>query len=105
VAVTAAASATSADLAATAEGGYLTGGGGAANVAPGTLVSIIGTGLSANTVGADLSANQLPSQLGGTEVYFNGIMSPLVYVSPTQINAQIPWDWATPPASALTSVP
>jgi len=44
VAVTAAASATSADLAATAEGGYLTGGGGAANVAPGTLVSIIGTG-------------------------------------------------------------
>jgi hypothetical protein len=31
--------------------------------------------------------------LGGVEVYFNGIRSPLVMVSPTQINAQIPWEF------------
>src|SRR5208283_3515231 len=30
--------------------------------------------------------------LAGTEVYFNGIQAPLFMVSPTQINAQIPWE-------------
>jgi uncharacterized repeat protein (TIGR01451 family) len=34
----------------------------------------------------------LPTELGGTEVYFNGIQAPLFSVSPTQINAQIPWE-------------
>src|ERR1022692_3106943 len=96
VAVTAAASTTTttatAGLTATASGANLTGGGDAAAVAPGTIVSIVGTGLSAGTVGVDPSANPLPTQLGGTEVYFNGIQAPLEYVSPTQINAQIPWE-------------
>ena len=31
--------------------------------------------------------------LGGVSVYFNGIQSPLLYVSPTQINAQIPFNF------------
>jgi uncharacterized protein (TIGR03437 family) len=70
----------------------LTGGGDAASIAPGTIVSIMGTNLSANTVSADLSQQALPTNLGGTEVYFNGIRSPLYYVSPTQINAQVPWE-------------
>jgi len=39
-----------------------------------------------------MTPNQLPTTLGGTQVYFNGIRSPLFYVSPTQINAQIPWE-------------
>jgi hypothetical protein len=34
----------------------------------------------------------LPTQLGGAEVYFNGIRAPLFFVSPTKINAQIPWE-------------
>jgi uncharacterized protein (TIGR03437 family) len=97
VVVTAAASTsttttTTALLAATAGNTNLSGGGDAASVAPGTIVSIVGTGLSANTLGADPSANPLPTQLGGTEVYFDGIQAPLLYVSPTQINAQIPWE-------------
>jgi uncharacterized protein (TIGR03437 family) len=79
--------------AATAPGGTLSGGGSAANVAPGTLVTITGTNLSAGTAKADLSQLQIPSQLAGTEVYFNGIRSPLLYVSQTQINAQIPWEF------------
>ena len=91
-AVTAATGQTTAGLTATAADTNLVGGGDAATVAPGTLVSIVGTGLSAGTVSADPNATQLPTQLGGTEVYFNGIQSPLVYVSPTQINAQIPWE-------------
>jgi uncharacterized protein (TIGR03437 family) len=83
----------------------LTGGGGAANVGPGSLVSIcvttcatLGTNsappftFGSNTVSADLTKPTLPTQMGGVEVYFNGIQSPLLYVSPTQINAQVPWD-------------
>jgi uncharacterized protein (TIGR03437 family) len=91
-AVTAATGATTVGLTVTAADTNLVGGGDAATVAPGTLVSVVGTGLSANTLSADPAATQLPTQLGGTEVYFNGIQSPLVYVSPTQINAQIPWE-------------
>jgi uncharacterized protein (TIGR03437 family) len=70
----------------------LTGGGDAASIAPGTIVSIMGSNLSANTASADLSQRALPTTLGGTEVYFNGIQAPLYYVSPTQINAQVPWE-------------
>jgi uncharacterized protein (TIGR03437 family) len=96
VLVTAAASTTNvaltAGLAATAAGANLAGGGNAASVAPGTIVTIVGTGLSSNTVSARPNANPLPTQLGGTEVYFDGIQAPLLYVSPTQINAQIPWE-------------
>src|SRR5262249_6822107 len=90
--------------AATAPGGTLSGGGAAANVAPGTLVTITGTNLSQGTASADLSQLQIPSQLAGTEVYFNGIRSPLLYVSPTQINAQIPWEFTDGTTSAPDSV-
>jgi uncharacterized protein (TIGR03437 family) len=93
--VTVATGQTAAGLTVTAADTNLVGGGDAATVAPGTLVSIVGTGLSANTIGVDLNnpaVTQLPTQLGGTEVYFNGIQAPLLYVSPTQINAQIPWE-------------
>jgi len=84
---------TSAQIAASAGGANLTGGGDAAQVAPGTIVTINGTNLAAQTVAADLNSPQLPTQLGGVEVYFNGIRSPLIFVSPTQINAQLPWEF------------
>jgi hypothetical protein len=71
--------------------GNLQGGGNAASVAPGTLVTITGTNLSANTVSADLTQQNLPTTLGGTQVYFNGIRAPLLYVSPTEIHAQVSW--------------
>jgi len=70
----------------------LTGGASAASVAPGTLVSFFGTNLSDQTASAALNA-QLPLSLGGVQVYFNGVQSPLLYVSPTQINAQLPFNF------------
>jgi uncharacterized protein (TIGR03437 family) len=70
----------------------LDGGGAAAQVAPGTVVSILGTDLSAGTVSADTTQPRLPTELGGTEVYMNGIQVPLFMVSPGQINAQVPWE-------------
>ncbi len=81
-----------AEITATAADAQLDGGGNAASVAPGTLVSINGKNLSAQTVSADLTQSQLPTTLGGVYVYFNGIPAPLLSVSPNQIVAQIPWE-------------
>jgi len=78
-------------IAVAASGGTLTGGESAGTLAPGSLVSIFGTDLSDTSASAPAGAN-LPIDLAGVEVYFDGIRSPLVLVSPTQINAQIPWE-------------
>lgn len=89
---------TSATVTATAAGANLSGGADSAKIAPGTVVTISGCvgwqscTLSGAPVSADLTKSQLPTKLGGTEVYFNGIQAPLYYVSPFQINAQIPWE-------------
>jgi uncharacterized protein (TIGR03437 family) len=82
---------TNAQLTATTAGPTLAGGQAAGILAPGTQVSIFGTNLADQTASAD-TTQQLPIDLGGVEVYFDGIRSPLIYVSSTQINAQIPWE-------------
>ncbi len=65
------------------------------SVAPGTIVSLFGESLAAaNQAGA--YANQpLPTTLMETTVLFNGIPAPLFFVSPTQINAQVPFELAS----------
>ncbi len=87
---------TNATIAARASGGNLTGGGDASKLGPGTTVSVLGTDLAGGTFSADLGQPQLPTVLGSggvsTQVYMNGIAAPLYFVSPTQINAQIPWE-------------
>lgn len=77
---------------ATASDTQLDGGGSASTLAPGTIVAIEGTNLSDNTVSTPTDAQSLPTNLGGVEVYVDGIRSPIIYVSPTQINAQIPFE-------------
>jgi hypothetical protein len=72
-----------------------TGGSSSATLAPGTLVTInaaAGQTLSDNTAQAPANADPLPFTLGGVTVYFDGIQAPLMYVSPTQINAEVPWE-------------
>ncbi len=86
---------TNATIAASVSGANLTGGGDAAKIAPGTVVSIVATNghnLAFSEARADLSKDTLPTTLANTQVYLNGIQAPLFYVSPTQINAQIPWE-------------
>jgi len=83
---------TDAGIVATASGATLAGGKDAAKIAPGTLVEIIGERLAGTTASAPSGANPLPTDLGGVQVYFDGIRAPLLYVSPTQINAQIPFE-------------
>jgi len=73
----------------------LSGGGDAAKIAPGTIVSILaadGTTIASQSATADTTAQKLPTNLAGTEVYFNGIPAPIFSVSPTQVTAQVPWE-------------
>jgi uncharacterized protein (TIGR03437 family) len=58
-------------------------------VGPGNIVQIYGQNLAAQTISA--SSIPLPTSLGGTSVIVGGIQLPLYFVSPGQINAQIPF--------------
>ncbi|HTX38708.1 MAG TPA: hypothetical protein VME43_26965 [Bryobacteraceae bacterium] len=80
---------------ASASGANLTGGGDAANLAPGTVATILanpGTTFTDQTASANPAQGPLPTTLGGVQVYFDGIAAPLYMVSPTSVNAQIPWE-------------
>ncbi|MEK7406669.1 MAG: ThuA domain-containing protein [Acidobacteriota bacterium] len=59
-------------------------------VAPGSLVSIFGEGLTSGST-MQAAAWPLPVKLAGTSVEVNGALIPLLYVSPGQINAQLPF--------------
>ena len=65
-------------ISASAANPTLTGGAAAASVAPGTLVSFFGTNLSDQTASIPNIDTQWPLTLGGVQVYFNGVQSPLV---------------------------
>ncbi|MGD0436506.1 MAG: hypothetical protein ABSB86_08570 [Bryobacteraceae bacterium] len=61
-------------------------------VAPGSLVALFGSNLAPLTMGA--STAPWPKVVEGSSVFINGVAAPLAYVSPTQINAQIPYEIA-----------
>jgi uncharacterized protein (TIGR03437 family) len=84
---------TSATITATASGANLSGGTNAAEIAPGTLITLTGSNLSDNSASAIPDANgNYPTTLNGVTLYIDGMRAPLVYVSPTQINAQMPFE-------------
>ena len=56
---------------------------------PGSIVSLFGTDFATGTASA--VGLPLPDTLAGTRVQVNGSLAPLFYVSPTQINFQVPW--------------
>ncbi len=65
-----------------------------APVAPGALISIFGANLAPQNAAAD--AIPLPMSLAGVSVRFNNnVFAPLLFVSPSQINAQLPWEVAS----------
>ena len=63
-------------------------------LAPGSLASIFGTGLATDTNGAtfDFTAGAFSESASGVQVFVNGAASPLIYLSPQQINFAVPWD-------------
>ncbi|HTR36065.1 MAG TPA: SBBP repeat-containing protein [Bryobacteraceae bacterium] len=60
-------------------------------IAPGEIVSLYGTSLGpATPISATPQNGQFPTSVGGVQVLVNGTPIPLLYVSDSQINAEIP---------------
>lgn len=78
----------------------------ATTLAPGELFSIFGTGLAA--VGTDLSGwagQTLPASLNGFTATLAGRSAPLIFVSPGQVNAQVPLDAPSGPQPLVVTGP
>jgi uncharacterized protein (TIGR03437 family) len=58
-------------------------------IAPGTIIQITGQNLCDTTATGDLSQTYLPFSLNGCTLYVDGVPQPLLYVSPTQVNAEM----------------
>jgi uncharacterized protein (TIGR03437 family) len=61
-------------------------------LSPGTFITIFGSNLASST--SQASSLPLPSSLGGASIFVAGESVPIVYASPTQINAILPSDLA-----------
>jgi len=72
------------------------------SLSPGSIATIFGTGLATSVAHAE--ALPLPMALGGATVTVNGIPTPLFYVSPLQINFQIPYEVLIGTASVVVNV-
>ena len=66
-----------------------------ANVAHGGILSVFGTGLAAAHTKPEASPLPLALEDPAVEVLVNGVAAPLFFVSPNQINAQVPWEIET----------
>ena len=73
-----------------AAGGVVNGASFTPKVAPGALFSVFGSSLATATQSA--AALPLSTNLAGTSVTIGGKLAPLVFVSPSQINAQVPYE-------------
>ena len=79
-------------------------------ISPGAIISIYGTGLAGETRevrASDVVNGYLPETLANVSVYFGralGLPVPLFYVSPTQINAQVPMSAANGDAAVIATI-
>lgn len=66
-------------------------------ISPGSLATVSGTNLAdaVHLIAAPAADGSFPATVANVSVSVNGVPAPLIYVSPTQINFQIPWE--TPP--------
>jgi len=73
-----------------------------AGIAPGSIASLFGANLAAGP--AQAGSVPLPVTLGTVaSVTFNGIAAPLYFVSPGQINVQVPWNLTGGTASVVVA--
>jgi len=70
-----------------------------AAISPGSLISVFGSGLSA--MAASAPTIPLPLSVADTSVTINGVPTPLLFESPGQINAQVPWEIAAGKATVV----
>jgi len=83
-----------------ANGGIVIHAGVSPAVSPGSLVDIYGTNLAIAAASAP-AGSALPITLGGVEVRVNGTAAPLIYVSPTIVIIQLPYETAVGTAQAV----
>jgi uncharacterized protein (TIGR03437 family) len=72
-----------------------------APIAPGELASIFGTSFANQNQGATLP---IGTSLGGVSVTVNGKAAPILYVTPYQVNFQVPWETTGSTASVVVTV-
>ena len=70
-------------------------------VSPGSMVAIFGSNLGPQTFASTVP---LPTNLGGTQVFFNQVPAPLFYVSPTQVVVEVPFEMYGLPNALVTVV-
>jgi uncharacterized protein (TIGR03437 family) len=75
----------------TASGNRFSGGSDAQELPNGSMAAIFGEGFADAEYQPAPGVTALPTELGGVQVYTNGILSPLYSVTPEQINFQVPW--------------
>ena len=64
----------------------------AAQIAPGSLITVFGNNLADQTVTAALTGDSIPTSLGNTQLFVDGLPAPLYSISPTQISGQLPFE-------------
>ena len=77
-------------------------------IAAAAWISIFGTNLSTTTRiwrSDEIVGGVLPTQLDGVRVTVNGRMAAVYYISPTQLNVQVPWDDAVGPVQVQVTTP
>jgi uncharacterized protein (TIGR03437 family) len=70
--------------------GTLAGGQDASQIAPGTIVSILGENMTDFTASIPMDSREWPRGIQDTEVFFDGISAPIQSISPGQIIAHVP---------------
>jgi len=60
-----------------------------AQISPGALATVFGTNFAGGKGGASLP---LPNNFAGLTVSVNGVAAPILFVTPTQVNFQVPWE-------------
>jgi uncharacterized protein (TIGR03437 family) len=71
---------------------------GSTTAAPGEMVAVFGTAMAPAGTASTASFLPLPLNLNGVSATVNGVSAPLYYVSPTQIDLQIPYETGAGPA-------
>lgn len=68
-------------------------------ISPGSLISLFGSNLAGITASAQRVP--LPMSVADTSVTINGVAAPVLFESPGQINAQVPWEVAAGSAKVV----
>jgi uncharacterized protein (TIGR03437 family) len=73
----------------------------AGQISPGALATVFGSNFAITKAGAKAP---LPASLAGVSVSVNGQSAPLLYVTPNQVNFQVPWETALGSATVTVGV-